>query len=124
MQDIEKRTERLERHNRFHFTLEFIILLLLIYLISTILSACDISYPEKNKEWIYKEENIVPEGITFSLGNDNLVILSKDGKEVMTLKEDDYYSNFNPPYMINAVYEENKITIYNNEEVIALYSFE
>lgn len=123
MQDIEKRTERLERHNRFHFTLEFIILLLLIYLISTILSGCDISYPEKNKEWIYKEENIVPEGITFSLGNDNLVILSKDGKEVMTLKEGDYYSNFNPPYMINAVYKENKITIYNNEEVIALYSF-
>lgn len=124
MSDIEKRTEKLERHNRFHFTLEFIILLLLIYLISTILSGCEISYPEKNKEWIYKEENTIPEGLSFSLGSDNLVILSKDGKEEMVLKENDYYSSFNPLYTIKAEYKENKITIYSNEEVIALYSFE
>ncbi len=124
MSDIEKRTEKLERHNRFHFTLEFIILLLLIYLISTILSGCEITYPEKNKEWIYKEEKPAPDGITFSLGNENLVILSKEGKEVMVLRDGDYYSSLNPHYAINAVYTNNKITIYNNEEVIALYLFE
>lgn len=124
MQDLEKRTEKLERHNRFHFTLEFIILLLLVYLISTILSGCDISYPEKNKEWIFKEENTFPDGITFSLSSEKLVVLSKDGKEEKILTENDYYSNYDPPYTIKAEYEENKITIYNNEEVIALYLFE
>ncbi len=126
---LEERTRCLERSDRKHFLVEMVLFLAFIALALIVVSGCTINTPSKKeaeKEWVLTSSTAVTgvEKIEIAEKDGNwIVAVSCDGERTLELCTEDDLVSVSPrsSVRLHAGFEETKITVYEGENVVAVF---